>query len=55
MSESGLRGLKDLQDDVVGRVGGIDRIRIAGIRRMMWFGVVCCVWMGSNPENPRIW
>ena len=35
MSESGLRGLKDLQDDVVGRVGGIDRIRIDGIRKMM--------------------
>ena len=35
MSESGLRGLKDLQDDVVGRVGGIDRIRIDGISRMM--------------------
>ena len=35
MSESGLRGLKDLQDDVVGRVGGIDRIKIDGIIRMM--------------------
>ena len=26
MSESGLRGLKDLQDDVVGRVGGMRRM-----------------------------
>ena len=38
-----------------GRVGGIDRIRIDGISRMMRFGVVCCVWMGRNPENRRIW